>query len=339
MSEIEIYKHSKERMQSISTPTESQRINVIPTPYSLEDQPILLGKLSQGHLVALFPDPNKKYSITKGGLKLSNGFEIFHHELQVTETSDLSHFLELRNIGNLDLTLFGAFMDEVLVILDEKIEGPIEVIKTVLERWKHILSLDTNRVMPFNKLIGLMGELLLLDHLIQKHTPSILNNWVGPLGNRHDFEFTRNSIEVKSTTMKIGNEITVHGITQLEPYAGKEVNILKIKFEPDPTGTSVPEIVNRILRVDGVSASTFYEKLLKVGYAQGLDKTYADFRLRPIEFQLIPVDSKFPRISREALRELDVAGRILDIEYVVNTSGLETQKSPTLNGISFGDLL
>lgn len=339
MSELGIYRNSRERLESLSTPTELQRINVIPTPYSLEGQFILLGKLSKGHLAALFPDPNEKYRLPVGGLKLSNGFEILHHELRITETGHASCYLELRNVGNIDLNLFGALIDEVLRTLDKQIVGPIEVIKTVLERWKHILSLDSDRLMSANKLIGLLGELLLLEHLIQQKSPNILDNWVGPLGNRHDFEFTNKSIEVKSTTTRIGNEITVHGISQLESSVGKELNILKIQFEPDPTGLSVPEIVNRILETVGVSEAALFEKLSKVGYSHLMGKAYFNFRLRPIEFQLIPVDEKFPRITKDTLKELDKDGRVLDIEYVVNVSGLETQKSTFLSGIRLGDLL
>lgn len=339
MSELGIYRSSRERLESLSTPTELQRINVIPTPYSLKGEFILLGKLSKGHLVALFPDPHEEYRLPDSGLKLSNGFELLHHELRMTETGQTSCYLELRNVGNIDLNLFGALIDEVLRTLDRQIVGPVEVIKTVLERWKHILSLDSDRVMSANKLIGLLGELLLLEHLIQQKTPNILNNWVGPLGSRHDFEFANSSIEVKSTTTRIGNEITVHGITQLESSVGKDINILKIKFEPAPTGLSVPEVVNRILETDGVSANAFYEKLTKVGYSHLMAEAYFNFRLQPIEFQLIPVDEKFPRITKEALKEFDKDGRILDIEYVVNVSGLENQKSTSLSGIRFGDLL
>lgn len=337
MSKNDLLKNCTERLLELKTPTEEQHINVIPTPFDLDGEPILLGKRSQGHLVALFPDQENKFSIPGGALKLSNGFELLPYELK--DNKKLINFLEFRNVGNIDLILFGALLDEVLMILDSQKNSPIEAIKSVLERWKHILSLDSDRVMPVNKLIGLMGELLLLDHLTRTRHPNILNNWVGPLGNRHDFEFVNNSIEVKSTTTKIGNEISVHGINQLEPYPGKKVSVLRVKFEPDPAGISLPDLIKCILKTEGVSTQSFNEKLLKVGYRHEFEKTYTELRFQPVEFQIIPVDSKFPRITKNDLQNLDVTSRILDIQYVVNVSGLETQKSATLSAINFQDLL
>jgi hypothetical protein len=83
----------------------------------------------------------------------------------------------------------------------------------------------------------------------------------------------------------------------------------------------------------------FLEKLTKVGFKIEQELLYEDVCFQPIEFQLIPVDSKFPRISSKSLLAIDPAARIKDIDYVVNVAGLETQRQPQINMLNFEGLL
>ena len=74
MSNLEIYVNCSERFKSMDTPTETQSVVVIQTPFMIQDKPILLGKRHQGHLIALFPNINGTFSIPNKTTKLSNGF-------------------------------------------------------------------------------------------------------------------------------------------------------------------------------------------------------------------------------------------------------------------------
>ena len=66
-----------------------------------------------------------------------------------------------------------------------------------------------------NEVIGLFGELIVLEHLLNTHSKELFDNWVGPMGNRHDFEFPMNSLEVKTTANIANNEIQVNGLSQI----------------------------------------------------------------------------------------------------------------------------
>jgi len=334
-----IFSSCAERLKSLDTPTAAQQIDVIPTPYLLDGREILLGKRHQGHLIALFPNVNNKHVLPIDTVKLSNGFQISMQKLMDPKTKKDWEFIELCNIGNIDVTLFGAFLDELL----KSIEGGkgllLEDIKNLLEKWKNLLSLDTEKAMSLKSVIGLFGELLLLDHLVNVKKIATLDNWVGPNGNRHDFEFLQHSIEVKSTTVKNGNDIHVSGVTQLEPYLGKTVAILRIKLEIEPNGMSLPQLIERIAAGDSINLGKLTEKLLKVGYQSDKAHHYKDLCFQAIEFQVIPVDSKFPRITANSLLALDPGARIKDVEYVVSVSGLETQRGTTLGLINFEGLL
>jgi len=334
-----IFSSCAERLKSLDTPTAAQQIDVIPTPYLLDGREILLGKRHQGHLIALFPNVNKKHVIPMETVKLSNGFQISMQKLMDPKTKKDLEFIELGNIGNIDVTLFGAFLDELLKSIEDGKGLLLENIKNLLEKWKNMLSLDTEKVMSLKSVIGLFGELLLLDYLVNVKKIATLDNWVGPNGNRHDFEFLQHSIEVKSTTVKNGNDIHVSGVTQLEPYLGKTVAILRIKLEIEPNGVSLPQLIERIAAGNSISLGKLTEKLLKVGYQSDKEHHYKDLCFQAIEFQVIPVDSKFPRITANSLLEIDPGARIKDVEYVVIVSGLETQRETNLDLINFEGLL
>ena len=67
--------------------------------------------------------------------------------------------------------------------------------------------------------------------------------------------------------------------------------------------------------------------------------SYMSICFQLVELQIIPVDENFPRISPDALQKIDPSGRIHEVEYSVNVSGLQTQKSPDLESIKFEGLV
>jgi len=339
MTEIEIFVSCAERLKNLDTPSAAQQIDVIPTPFLLDGREILLGKRHQGHLIALFPNVDTKHVIPGDTVKLSNGFQLSMQTLIDPQSKQDLPFIELSNIGNIDVILFGAFLDELLKLIEGGKLGLLEEIKNLLAKWKSMLSLDTEKVMSLSAIIGLFGELLLLDYLVNEKKIAALDNWVGPNGNRHDFEFLQHSIEVKSTTVKNGSDIHVSGVTQLEPYPGKTVAILRIKLEIEPNGVSLPQLISKMSTINSINLEKFKEKLLKVGYQDEKKHHYEELRFQAIEFQIIPVDSKFPRITAQSLLGIDPEARIRDVEYVVNVSGLETQRQPKIDLINFEGLL
>ena len=98
-------------------------------------------------------------------------------------------------------------------------------------------------------------------------------------------------------------------------------------------------MIKKIITANVINLEKFKEKLLKLGYSVEAEDLYSEIRFQPIEFQIIPVDSKFPRINANSLLGIDPAARIKDIDYVVNIAGLETQRHPQINLVNFEQLL
>lgn len=338
MNEIEIFSSCAERLRNLDFPNVEQNISVIRTPFTIGEDFILLGKRHQGHLIALFPFSVEGHHALDGELKLSNGFKIAQVELHNPETGAPSPFLELSNIGNIDETLFGALLDEILKIIDVGFNDLVSLIKEILDKWKNMLSLDSERILSLNSLVGLFGELIFMDYLANEKGQDLFASWVGPLGNRHDFEFARNSIEVKSTMLKDSAMIVVHGVHQLEAYPGKEVYILRVKLELVPHGESVPKLISKLENSPLIIQEKLFEKLLKCGYKREHTELYASVCFQLVEIQLIPVNDKFPQITSHQLSQIDPNDRINQIEYTVNVSGLATRTGTAIADLDLDNL-
>ncbi|MFL0410886.1 PD-(D/E)XK motif protein [Microbacterium paludicola] len=80
------------------------------------------------------------------------------------------------------------------------------------------------------KILGLLGELLVLSHAIDKlGEEAAITAWLGPLAEEHDFAFAQFDAEVKTTK----SESRVHVIgseTQLEPEPGRPLYLVSIQL-------------------------------------------------------------------------------------------------------------
>lgn len=173
--------------------------------------------------------------------------------------------------------------------------------------------------------VGLMGELIVLDHLIRTlgEGPAV-DGWLGADAEEHDFVVDEIDIEVKTTT----GESRRHWIgssTQLIPGPGRRLVLLSIQVttgtEQDRTlGSQVASI--REALGNGARA-VFDAKLLKLGWLEIYAPQYRrHFRLRSVPLALA-VDEGFPAITvgRLAAAGLPVE-RFLRVSYELDISGL-----------------
>jgi hypothetical protein len=326
-----------DRLLDLVPPQGIEKISVIETQFKINSFPILLGRRYNGNYIGLFPASSAD-QLPSTPIKLSNGFEVGTFQLVGESSAHEIDYVEFGNVSQVDVTLFGAILDEVIRVVQDS-ESILVEIQKVLERWRDLLTLDSPNQLSINKVIGLLGELHLMYFLLLTKKVSSTDPWVGPNGARHDFEFESHSIEVKTTLRKRSNEISIHGIDQLNPFPGKEVRILKVRLEPDPHGISLPDLVSSIESVLGRSTSDFTEKLLRAGYRHENREIYQNLKFQFIEHQDIPVNKDFPRISRELLEAIDPIKRIQDIEYVVDVTGLAVATSAKLSGIDWSEIV
>lgn len=197
-----------------------------------------------------------------------------------------------------------------------------------LDNWKELLR--SIGLLSADQQLGLLGELWVLNRLISVQGPVALESWTGPLAEPHDFRFAGAELEVKTTKNRQRSHV-INGLEQLKPSLGVVLYLISIQLEPANTNdaTSLPQMVTVIrsaLGSDPARQSTF-DRILVEGcsYRETDARHYGvRFRLRS-QPMLIPVDSKFPRLTREMIREAvgnSVEQRILEVRYTVNVDDL-----------------
>lgn len=255
-----------------------------------------------------------------------SGFKSRHLRLSTT-TVDLvgieqGTYLSLSAELTYDLNLFGAICDEIMLNIESPYSTAANVID-VVGRWSKLLnaSLDSP-----NKLavIGLMSELIVLRELIQIGGSSAIQNWTGPDSARHDFEFSKHSLEVKGSTVLTKKICTIHGASQLEKNEDTGLSVGLVQLEWHPSGTSLPEIKNDIdSKMTKLEKAEFSAKLSDIGFDEDKIASAGDFKFKIFGWTLFDVNQDFPAITSSVIDEIKAAsGRISRLEYQLLLSGL-----------------
>jgi len=125
-----------------------------------------------------------------------------------------------------------------------------DAISTLIERyeeWSEFFASGALGKDSTSKIIGLIGELLVLENVIKQCGAGAISSWWGPVRHRHDFEFAKSGIEVKSTINPHSNEVEIHGLRQLTPDPERSLYLAHLKINLDPNGLNLSELIKRIL--------------------------------------------------------------------------------------------
>jgi len=200
-------------------------------------------------------------------------------------------------------------------------------------------------ILGIERQIGLMGELLFLELLVERFGAVSVEAWLGPQGEPHDFRIKDREFEVK-TTSSVKRVHTIHGADQLVPSKGCTLSLISIVLGPPGAGNGrsladlVAQLGNR-LASDNVASLKFLSALESSGYrtVDSVHYTRKFIMRRPMA--LVPVDHLFPTISRPVIqRILDTkASRVESIQYDVNVEGLECDETSTEFGAAIPNLV
>lgn len=200
-------------------------------------------------------------------------------------------------------------IDEVLALVIDK-----------YEEWSAFFASGGFGNDTTSKIIGLFGELLVLEKIIKTFDATAIATWWGPVRHRHDFEFANSGIEVKTTINPNSNEVEIHGLKQLSPDSGRSLYLAHLRINLDPQGFNISELIKRIL-VLGVSQFELEEKIKKSGVSDELISSFFDFRISGFITRYFLVDGAFPSITEDKL-SLDDVSRISRVSYKINLNDL-----------------
>ena len=223
------------------------------------------------------------------------------------------------------LELSEIFLSFIRFTLDEiasqtSIDNVISLIIEKYEDWSAFFASGGLGKDSTSKIIGIIGELLILEKVIKTFDETAISTWWGPVRHRHDFEFANSGIEVKTTINPHSNEVEIHGLKQLSPDPGRSLYLAHLKLNLDPQGVNLSDLINRLL-TSNVSKFELEEKIGKSGVTKELIDSFTNFKFNGFLARYFLVDDIFPSITQDNL-SVDELSRISRVSYKIDLKDL-----------------
>lgn len=184
--------------------------------------------------------------------------------------------------------------------------------------------------------IGLMGELLVLNRLIDSSTPSkALEAWLGPESEEHDFTLEAVDLEVKTTS----SEERAHWITsaaQLTPARNRPLTLVSIQITPKmgEGSISLPKLVRLLEQRCDPHGQHLLDKLESLGYVDSDSDLYTTEWALRTSVACFTVDDTFPKITSGELSTLGLGPeRITALRYRVSLTSVQASDSCDFSAI------
>ena len=195
----------------------------------------------------------------------------------------------------------------------------LEIIYTVLTKWKDFFQADKELLMSVERQQGLYGELLFLEECIEQFGNSAVLHWVGSDDETHDFYITSDAVEVKTTSTQAPYYAHISSEYQLDDsdVPGK----LFLRFfafrKSQSASERLPDIVKRIrqrLISEQNMLHQFNTKVLKYGYLDEAAELYMTGYFVRDQYYFV-VGEGFPRIAKK-----DTPAGVMDLTYLISVA-------------------
>lgn len=301
--------------------TQSASRNVfLPSAYFVTGQRIFAG-ISNGKPILYLPVSSSDLVDKRLGdyLEIRNSSERFG-----AFADRASDYIELQARHDFDLSLFASLAQFVVNNLpSNEFEKVIDVVELAVRDFHAMLKMAVEGGLEQSKLVGIWGELWVLDFLISIIGGSAVRSWRGPLRGRHDFVLASSSLEVKTSTITAVKSVEIHGLSQLEPIAGKSLYLCLVQLDWDPKGMSIGNLVASIdKQLSALEKADFATKLSEIGIDPAYMSLADDAKFSINASGAYVVDESFPRISNSVLeKEFGASVPISDVSYRLSLDG------------------
>jgi len=181
------------------------------------------------------------------------------------------------------------------------------------------------RISPEQQL-GLIGELAVVRDLLLAHPETdVVDWWIGPLSEQHDFALPDIDLEVKTTTSERRAHV-IHGTGQLRPNPGRALWLISIQLTRagGADGISLADLVAGIRDRLSVRRERYLEHLVGLGWRDTDVDLYRDRYLFRSVPQAYHVDDDFPAITDERLAaSVPHTDLVTDVTYRIDVSDRE----------------
>lgn len=216
--------------------------------------------------------------------------------------------------------VFGEVADEIVSRISAG-HGAIRAFASTLGEFRMLLVPRSSSVQA-ERLVGLLGELLLLEELLDIE-PSATDLWRGPLGDRHDFRGGVLAAEVKTTSRTANQVLHVTSIDQLLEPAGGELRLVRYTLEETAGGTlTLGVLFTRIAEKSG-SPLRIRDLLGRMDCPDPLAEEWNSKRFQLEETRTYRIDAAFPRVVPQSLSIGTLPPGTSKLRYDVDLSAAE----------------
>lgn len=228
-----------------------------------------------------------------------------------------THYLSAICIDNALEHVFAQFAVELLHEITSA-DSPAVATVDALDRWRRLFSDAEREGLSQAAAIGLLAELLTLEHILGHDPSRRLTVWTGPSGNQHDFRAGSLALEVKASLTREGREVKINSVDQLAEPAGGSLVLSHYRFEPSPSGESLAAVIGRIMEL-GVPPGHLHALLSEAGYHPSHASRYENWLFRVVDHRCYDVqDSTFPRITASSFVGGSVPAGTMRLTYTID---------------------
>lgn len=168
-----------------------------------------------------------------------------------------------------------------------------------LNNWADLFRKRTAEGLSREEVLGLVGELLVVEALVESSRGSVdalIQGWRGPHGDARDIGFNGTRIEVKAQRSTSALKLRVSSLAQLDDR-GDRVFVVLIRLSPSESGRSLMELADSLrVRLEGFPmASIEFERKLETS-GMTAESDHAHERLSQDERLVFFVAEQFPRL-------------------------------------------
>lgn len=219
---------------------------------------------------------------TKGQLPEGRGFGVEEVRLGEQHSDHCWVALLKHPAGSIDMfTMMAADIVSMLENAVKKDESQLfSLFLGRIRAWQEFMLRNKEGVLHFDAEVGLYGELLMLEMLIDAGLPAIkaVESWSGPMDGIQDFMLGEGAIEVKTTTRTGSFPARISSLEQLDDSLRKPLFLGAIRIQLDDSGIRLPSRIDlvrvKIMETDPSALTEFELRLLHAGFFQTMAEKY-----------------------------------------------------------------
>jgi hypothetical protein len=290
---------------------ESDVIRTVPTGTTVQAGPVTAGVDSAGWRHLIIPLlPGEAFAEDRSG----RGVQIWRVTVDGLTAASLVCLIPALN---------DVFERLALEVLQAAVAAPSPAKRAaeVLATWKELLAAASDSaILNDGRLVGLLGELLVLEELLNHDPLRRVSMWVGADGNQHDFVCGDRAVEVKATTIREGRVVAISSIDQLDAAPARSLHLVVHRFEAAPLGSgeTLTGVIQRLLAL-GVNSADLHRQLTLAGYSAMHDDNYRGRPFQLMERRVYDACAEgFPRIVRSSFGQDGLPAGTLRIRYSID---------------------